>query len=166
MIDKAVQDGQKGFALTDHGNMFGAFKFVAEAEKRGLKPLVWCEFYLVDDRHRRSFSRSKGERDIQYHQLLLAKNQKGYANLSMLCSLGFIEGLYSDFARIDRELIEKYHEGVIATSCCIGAELHQLILAGKEEEAEEKLKWWIDLFGEDYYIELQIQRGRDPLEDE
>src|SRR5690625_247244 len=163
MMDKAVQDGQKGVALTDHGNMFGAFKFVAEAEKRGLKPLVGCEFYLVDDRHRRSFSRSKGERDIRYHQLLLAKNQKGYENLSMLCSLGFIEGLYNDFPRIDRELIEKYHEGVIATSCCIGAELPQLILAGKEEEAEEKLKWWIDLFGEDYYIDLQRHLGIIPL---
>lgn len=165
MMDKAVLDNQKGVALTDHGNMFGAFKFVSEAEKRNLKPLVGCEFYLVDDRHRRSFSRSKGERDVRYHQLLLAKNQKGYENLSMLCSLGFMEGLYNDFPRIDRELLERYHEGVIATSCCIGAELPQLILAGKEEEAEEKLKWWLDLFGEDYYIELQRHRGLDPVDD-
>jgi len=116
MMDKAVRDGQKGVALTDHGNMFGAFKFVAEANKRGLKPIVGCEFYLVKDRHKKSFSRAKGEMDKRYHQLLLAKNKKGYENLSKLCSLGYIEGLYSKYPRIDKELIEKYHEGLSATS--------------------------------------------------
>ncbi len=164
MMDKAVADGQKGVALTDHGNMFGAFKFVAEAEKRDLKPMVGCEFYMVDDRHKQSFSRKKGEKDKRYHQLLLAKDQKGYQNLSMLCSLGFTEGLYNDFPRIDRELLEKYHEGIIATSCCIGAELPQTILRGSEAEAETKLKWWLDLFGEDYYIELQRHQGLENID--
>ncbi|MBY5959244.1 DNA polymerase III subunit alpha [Membranicola marinus] len=164
MMDKAAADGQKGVALTDHGNMFGAFKFVAEAEKRNLKPLVGCEFYLVEDRHKQSFSRKRGEKDKRYHQLLIAKDQKGYQNLSMLCSLGFTEGLYNDFPRIDKELLEKYHEGVIATSCCIGAELPQTILAGKEAELEEKLKWWLDLFGEDYYIELQRHSGLEDID--
>ena len=164
MMDKAVADGQKGVALTDHGNMFGAFKFVAEAEKRNIKPMVGCEFYMVEDRHKQAFSRKKGERDKRYHQLLLAKNQQGYQNLSMLCSLGFTEGLYNDFPRIDKELLEKYHEGIIATSCCIGAELPQTILSGKEDEAESKLKWWLDLFGEDYYIELQRHRGMENID--
>ncbi len=164
MMDKAKQDGQKGVALTDHGNMFGAFKFVAEARKRDLKPIVGCEFYLVEDRHRKSFSRSQGEQDVRYHQLLLAKNQKGYENLSKLCSLGYIEGLYSKFPRIDKELIEQHHEGLIATSCCIGAEIPQAILHGKHEEAEEKLRWWIDLFGEDFYIELQRHRGLENID--
>ena len=95
MMDKAVADGQKGVALTDHGNMFGAFKFVAEATKRNIKPIIGCEFYLVKDRHVKSFSRAKGEADKRYHQLMLAKNRKGYENLCKLCSLGFIEGLYS-----------------------------------------------------------------------
>ncbi|NRA47898.1 MAG: PHP domain-containing protein, partial [Phaeodactylibacter sp.] len=90
MMDKAARDGQKGVALTDHGNMFGAFKFVAEAEKRDLKPIIGCEFYVVEDRHKKAFSRAKGERDRRYHQLMLAKNQQGYENLSKLCSLGFI----------------------------------------------------------------------------
>ncbi|HMR44090.1 MAG TPA: PHP domain-containing protein, partial [Saprospiraceae bacterium] len=121
MMDKAAKDGQKGVALTDHGNMFGAFKFVSEAHKRNLKPVVGCEFYLVADRHKKSFLRSKGEEDQRFHQLLLAKNAKGYENLSKLCSLGFIEGLYSKYPRIDKELLEKYHEGLVATSCCIGA---------------------------------------------
>ncbi|MCO6480530.1 MAG: DNA polymerase III subunit alpha [Phaeodactylibacter sp.] len=164
MMDKAARDGQKGVALTDHGNMFGAFKFVSEAENRGLKPIVGCEFYLVEDRHKQSFSRAAGEQDNRYHQLLLAKNQKGYENLSKLCSLGFIEGLYGKFPRIDKELIEKYHEGLIATSCCIGAEIPQAILHGKLEEAEKKLRWWLDLFGEDFYIELQRHRGLENID--
>jgi len=115
MMEKAANDGQKGVALTDHGNMFGAFKFVAEAEKRDLKPIIGCEFYLVEDRHRKTFSRAKGEQDKRYHQLLLAKNQEGYVNLSKLCSLGFIEGLYSKFPRIDKELLLQHYEGLIAT---------------------------------------------------
>lgn len=164
MMDKAVADGQKGVALTDHGNMFGAFKFVAEAEKRGIKPMVGCEFYLVEDRHKQSFSRKIGEKDKRHHQLLLAKNQTGYQNLSMLCSLGFTEGLYNDFPRIDKELLEKYHEGIIATSCCIGAEIPQTIIFGSEEEAEERLKWWLDMFGEDYYIELQRHKGLENID--
>ncbi len=164
MMDKAKADGQRGVALTDHGNMFGAFKFVAEANRRDIKPIIGCEFYLVQDRHRKTFSRAKGEHDSRYHQLLLAKNRQGYENLCKLCSLGFIEGLYSKYPRIDKELIVKYHEGLVASSCCIGAEIPQLILQGKLEEAEQQLKWWIDLFGEDYYIEIQRHRGLENID--
>ena len=155
LMKKAQADGMPAVALTDHGNMFGAFNFVAEANKYNVKPIVGCEFYLVDDRHKKSFSKEKGERDKRYHQLLLAKDQAGYHNLSKLCSMSFIEGVYSKFPRIDRELLERYHEGLIATSCCIGAEIPQTILFKTEAEAEEKLKWWLDMFGEDYYIEIQ-----------
>lgn len=164
MMAKAARDGQKGVALTDHGNMFGAFKFVAEAERHDLKPIIGCEFYVVEDRHHKTFSRAKGEKDKRYHQLMLAKNQQGYENLSKLCSLGFIEGIYSKFPRIDKELIEKYHEGVVVTSCCIGAIIPQLLLAGKDEEAEKELKWWLNIFGDDYYIELQRHRGLDNID--
>ena len=164
LMDKAVLDGQKGIAITDHGNMFGAFEFVLEAKKRNLKALVGCEFYLVEDRHKKQFYTSKGERDNRYHQLLLAKDQEGYENLSKLCSLGFIEGTYSGFPRIDRELLLQYHKGLIATSCCIGAEIPQTILTGDLEKAEEKVKWWLDLFGEDFYIELQRQRGMESID--
>lgn len=153
MIAKAKEDEQPAVAITDHGNMFGAFHFVNEATKAGVKPIVGCEFYLVEDRHRQQFS--KGEKDIRYHQLLLAKNQKGYQNLAKLCSLGYIEGLYGKFPRIDKNLLEKYKDGLIATSCCIGAEIPQTILSKGTKEAEQKLKWWIDQFGDDYYIELQ-----------
>ena len=152
-------------AITDHGNMFGVFKFVAEAYKHKLnpgdkadkrlkvKPIVGCEFYVVEDRHKKQFT--KENKDKRHHQLLLAKNAEGYKNLSKLCSLGYIEGLYSKWPRIDKELILKYHKGLIATTCCIGAEVPQTILRKGEEEGEKVFKWWLDLFGEDYYIELQ-----------
>jgi len=153
LMAKAKADGMKAIALTDHGNMFGAFNFVAEANKQGIKPIVGCEFYVVKDRHSKSFT--KEDKDVRHHQLLLAKDHEGYKNLSKLCSMGYIDGLYSKWPRIDKELLLKYHEGLIATTCCIGAEVPQAILRQSEEEAEKVFKWYLDLFGEDYYIELQ-----------
>ncbi|MGZ5281108.1 MAG: DNA polymerase III subunit alpha [Bacteroidia bacterium] len=153
MMKKAAADGQKAIALTDHGNMFGAFNFVAEATKNNLKPIVGCEFYMVEDRFRKDFNRE--QKDQRFHQLLLAKDQDGYQNLAKLCSLGYIEGLYSKWPRVDRELIKQYSKGLIATTCCIGAEVPQAILYKTEEEAEKVFKYWLDIFGEDYYIELQ-----------
>lgn len=147
-------------AITDHGNMFGAFEFVSEAYKHKgedgkplVKPVVGCEFYVVKDRHRKTFT--KEQKDERYHQVLLAKNAVGYQNLIKLTSLGYTEGMYSKYPRIDKELIEKYHEGLIATTCCIGAYVPQTILHESEEAAEKEFKWWLDMFGEDYFIELQ-----------
>lgn len=159
LLQKAKDDGQIAAAITDHGNMFGAFKFVAEANKRGVKPIVGCEFYMVDDRHKQKFERSKGEKDKRYHQLLIAKNKIGYHNITKLASLGYTEGQYGKYPRIDKELLEKYHEGIIATSCCIAGEIPQAILEGNNDEAEKRLKWWVEMFGEDYYIELQRHGG-------
>ncbi len=160
LFKKAVKDGQPALAITDHGNMFGAFKFVAEAGKHKnedgslkVKPIVGCEFYVVADRHRKQFTRE--EKDKRFHQLMLAKNAEGYKNLSKLCSLGYIDGFYSKYPRIDKELIEQYHEGLIATTCCLGASVPQAIMRGDMDKAEAEFKWWLDLFGEDYYIELQ-----------
>ncbi len=156
-------------AITDHGNMFGAFEFVSQAWKNtkvvgktesgkditepAIKPIVGCEFYVVKDRHAKVFT--KDMKDERYHQVLLAKNKTGYQNLIKLTSLGFIEGMYSKYPRIDKELIEQYHEGLIATTCCIGAYVPQTILHDGEAKAEQEFKWWLDLFGEDYFIELQ-----------
>jgi len=153
LYKKAAADGMKALAITDHGNMFGVFKFVAEAGKHNVKPIVGCEFYVVDDRHKKQFTKEK--KDKRYHQLMLAKNPEGYKNLVKLCSLGYMEGLYSKWPRIDKELILKHHKGLIATTCCLGASVPQAILRGTEEEAETEFKWWLDLFGEDYYIEMQ-----------
>ncbi len=165
LYQKAIDDNMKALAITDHGNMFGVFDFVGEAYKHKLnpgdkkddrlkvKPIAGCEFYVVKDRHEKKFSREK--KDKRYHQVMLAKNEEGYKNLTKLCSLGFIEGTYGKFPRIDKELILKYHKGLIATTCCIAAEVPQAILNKSEEEAEEVFKWWLDIFGDDYYIELQ-----------
>ncbi len=160
LYKKALNDNMPAIAITDHGNMFGVFNFVAEAwnhktddGKPKVKPIVGCEFYLVQDRHRKSFT--KMDKDVRYHQLLLAKDEEGYKNLCKLSSLGYIEGLYGKYPRIDKELILRYHKGLIATTCCLGAEVPKTILRYGEEEGEKVFKWWLDLFGEDYYIELQ-----------
>ena len=168
LYKKAGKLGMPALAITDHGNMFGVFEFVKQAWNNTkvvgktadgkdkvepvVKPIVGCEFYVVADRHRKTFS--KEQKDERYHQVLLAKNKQGYANLVKLTSLGFIEGMYSKYPRVDKELIEKYHEGLIATTCCIGAYVPQTILHDGEEAAEKEFKWWLDLFGDDYYIEL------------
>ncbi|MFY9463930.1 MAG: DNA polymerase III subunit alpha, partial [Sediminibacterium sp.] len=169
LYQKAADHHMPAVAITDHGNMFGAFEFVSQAWKKTrvvgkddsgkdivepvVKPIVGCEFYVVKDRHAKSFT--KDVKDNRFHQVLLAKNKTGYQNLVKLTSLGYIEGLYSKYPRIDKELIEKYHEGLIATTCCIGAYVPQTILHQGEEKAEQEFKWWLDLFGEDYYIEIQ-----------
>jgi DNA polymerase-3 subunit alpha len=166
---KASADEMPALAITDHGNMFGAFEFVAEAWKNTkvvgtteegneikepvVKPIVGCEFYVVENRHKRQFTRE--EKDQRFHQLLLAKNEIGYKNLVKLCSLGYIEGLYGKYPRIDKELIVQYHEGLIATTCCLAASVPRTILRKGEEEGEIEFKWWFDLFGEDYYVEFQ-----------
>jgi DNA polymerase-3 subunit alpha len=169
LFNKAAKDNMPAVAITDHGNMFGAFEFVSQAWKKTkvigkdaegndiltplVKPIVGCEFYVVEDRFVKSFT--KEQKDKRYHQVLLAKNAQGYQNLVKLTSMGFIEGLYSKYPRVDKKLIEQYHEGIIATTCCIGAYVPQTILNEGEEKAEQEFKWWLDLFGDDYYIEIQ-----------
>ncbi|MFY7652056.1 MAG: PHP domain-containing protein, partial [Chitinophagaceae bacterium] len=169
LFAKAKNDKMPAVAITDHGNMFGVFDFVKHAWKDttvtgndangkpikvpAVKPIVGCEFYVVKDRFQKIFT--KDNKDNRYHQLLLAKNATGYKNLIKLTSLGFIEGMYSKYPRIDKALIEKYKEGLIATTCCIGAYVPQTILNEGVEKAEKEFKWWLDVFGEDYFIELQ-----------
>lgn len=153
MLTKAKNDNQAAVAITDHGNMFGVFKFVNEAKKVGIKPIVGCEFYVVEDRFQKKFTKEK--KDKRYHQLLLAKNDIGYKNIAKLCSLGYIDGLYSKWPRIDLELLKQYKEGLIATTCCIGAIVPQTIIRKGEEEGEKIFKQYLDIFGEDYYVELQ-----------
>jgi DNA polymerase-3 subunit alpha len=160
LYQKAIKDDMPAIAITDHGNMFGAFEFVSEAYKHKnedgslkVKPIIGCEFYVVADRTRKSFT--KEQKDDRYHQVLLAKNKIGYQNLIKLTSLGYIEGLYSKYPRIDKSLIEKYHEGLIATTCCIGAHVPQAILRNGEESGEKEFKWWLGIFGDDFFIEMQ-----------
>ncbi|MEO6613286.1 MAG: DNA polymerase III subunit alpha [Chitinophagaceae bacterium] len=160
LYKKAIKDGMPALAISDHGNMFGVFEFVAEAYKNKdengkvkVKPVVGCEFYITETRHQKTFT--KEQKDKRHHQILLAKNEQGYKNLIKLTSLGFIEGMYGKYPRIDKELILKHHEGLIATTCCLGASVPQAILKKGEEEGENEFKWWLNVFQEDFYVELQ-----------
>ena len=160
LYKKAIKDGMPALAISDHGNMFGVFEFVAEAYKNKdengkvkVKPVVGCEFYITENRNIKTFT--KEQKDKRQHQILLAKNEIGYKNLIKLTSLGFIEGMYGKYPRIDKELVLKYHEGLIATTCCLGASVPQAILRKGEEEGENEFKWWLNVFQEDYYVELQ-----------
>jgi DNA polymerase III subunit alpha len=160
LYNKAIADGMPALAISDHGNMFGVFEFVKHAHtlknedgSLKVKPIVGCEFYITENRFQKQFT--KEQRDPRHHQILLAKNNIGYKNLVKLTSLGYIEGMYSKYPRIDKELIHKYHEGLIATTCCLGALVPQLILKKGEAEAENEFKWWLNIFQKDYYVELQ-----------
>lgn len=160
LYKKAINDKMPALAISDHGNMFGVFNFVKEAYKHLgengkplVKPIVGCEFYITQDRTRKTFS--KDDKDPRHHQILLAKNEQGYRNLVKLTSLGYIEGMYSKYPRIDKQLIHRYHEGLIATTCCLGALVPQTILKLGEKEGENEFKWWLNIFQDDYYVELQ-----------
>ena len=152
LIAKAKAQNMKAIAMTDFGNMYGAFKFVSEALKHEIKPIVGCEYYISEERKKLKFT--KDNPDKRYNQVLLAKNKSGYQNLAKLSSIGFIEGLYGIHPRVDKELVAKYREGVMATTGGLNSEIPYLILHVGEKQAEEAFKWWHNLFGEDFYIEL------------
>lgn len=152
LVNKAVKDGMKALALTDHGNLFGVKNFFDKAKKKGIKPILGCEAYLTPKRFEKE-SKNKGKRDY-FHIILLAKNITGYKNLLKMISLSWTEGFYYK-PRIDYELLEKYHEGIIASSACLGGEIAQAILKDDIEKAEKAVQYYKNLFGNDYYLELQ-----------
>lgn len=148
MLDKASATEMPAIAITDHGNMFGVPKFISDAKYAGVKPIIGCEFYVTP------VSMADKESQKRYHQVLLAKNMTGYKNLVKLCSLGYTDGFYYK-PRIDKETLKNHAEGLIATTCCLASEINRTILQKGEDEAKKIFEWYLDLFGEDYYIELQ-----------
>lgn len=157
LFEKAKADGQQALAITDHGVMFGVKEFLDTAKKfPEVKPIVGCEVYVAPNG--RLLKRGK-EDEQSCHLILLAKNPTGYHNLVKLCSLARIEGYYYR-PRIDHELLQQYHEGLIVCSACLAGELPRLIKAGRLQEAEDCARWYRDLFGPDYYIELMRHRTR------
>lgn len=152
MVAKAKTLGMPAIALTDLGNMYGAFKFVREANNHGIKAIVGCEFYLAEERRKLKFTKDNPDR--RYQQVLLARNKNGYHNLAKLSSLGFIEGLYGIYPRIDKELVRQYRQDLMATTGGLNSEVPHLILHVGEKQAEEAFRWWHELFGEDFYVEL------------
>lgn len=152
IIAQAKANDMPAVALTDLGNLYGAFKFVTEALKHEIKPIVGCEFFIAEERTKLKFT--KDNPDKRYHQVLLAKNKRGYLNLAKLSSIGFTEGLYGIYPRIDRALIEKYREGLIASTGGLSSEIPYLILHVGERQAEEAFQRWHELFKDDFYVEL------------
>jgi DNA polymerase-3 subunit alpha len=152
IVSKAKSLNMPAVAITDLGNMYGAFKFVREALNHGIKAIVGCEFYLSEERKKLKFT--KDNPDKRYNQVLLAKTKNGYQNLAKLSSLGFMEGLYGIHPRIDKALIEEYKQDLIAITGNLNSEIPYLILHVGEKQAEEAFKWWHTQFGNDFYVEL------------
>ena len=148
---RAKELGMKAMAITDHGVMYGAIDFYKACKKEGIKPIIGCEVYVAP--HSR-FDKQPGIDNKYNHLILLAKNNQGYKNLSKLVSIGFTEGYYYK-PRIDLEVLEKYHEGLICLSACLAGSVNQALLNGQEEKAEEIALWHKKVFGDDYYIEIQ-----------
>lgn len=147
MIARAKALGMPAIAITDHGNMMGAFNFVKEAMAKEIKPILGCEFNLCRDR------KNKSNKDDGYQTVLLAKNKAGYHNLAKLSSYANIEGFYY-LPRIDKELLVQYKGELIATTGGLWGEIPYLILNVGETQAEEAFVWWKEQFGEDFYVEL------------
>ncbi len=152
LIDAAKLNGQTAIAITDHGVMYGAVEFYKYAKQRGIKPIIGCEVYVAP---RGRLDKEKFYDSEYTHLVLLCKNETGYKNLIKLVSMGFTEGFYSK-PRVDKELLEKYSDGLIALSACLAGELPRLILKDNYQKAKETALWFKKVFGdENYYIELQ-----------
>lgn len=148
---RAKELGMKAMAITDHGVMFGVIDFYKACMANGIKPIIGCEVYVAP----RKRTDKDPNIDARYnHLILLAKDNEGYKNLTKLVSIGFTEGFYYK-PRIDKEVLEKYHEGLICCSACLAGEIPQAILKGDMEEAEKVAMWFKNIFGEDYYLEIQ-----------
>lgn len=148
---RAKELGMDAIAITDHGVMFGAIDFYKACKKEGVKPIIGCEVYVAP---RSRTDKQPGIDNHYYHLILLAKNNEGYKNLSKLVSLSFVDGYYYK-PRIDREILEKYHKGLICLSACLAGEVNQALLSGQNEKAEQVALWHKKVFGDDYYIEIQ-----------
>ncbi|MCH5152610.1 MAG: DNA polymerase III subunit alpha [Clostridiales bacterium] len=149
MLARCKELNMPAVAVTDHGNMYCAWKFLKAANAAGIKPIIGCEFYMCENLHSVGFDNKE-----YFHLVLLAKNNTGYYNLCKLNSIAFVDGFYYK-PRIDFETLQKYSEGLICLSACIAGQLPRLLLADRPEEAEELALQYKALFGEDYYIEIQ-----------
>lgn len=169
LVDKAIANGMRGMAVTDHGNMMGIKEFfnycnkknkeLKEQGKPEFKPILGCEMYVA----RRTMHDKVKDRGDQggYHLIVLAKNYNGYKNLIKLVSHAWVDGFYMR-PRTDRSELEKYHEDLIVCSACIAGEVPAKILKGDMEGAEEAVQWYKRVFGDDYYLELQRHEVKDP----
>ena len=152
IVSKAIEFNMPAVAVTDHGNMFGAIEFYEKAVKKGVKPIIGCEMYIS-----KSDMKLKNANEKFYnHLILLAKNDTGYQNLSKLVSMSYIDGFYYK-PRIDKNTLKDHCEGLVAMSACIKGEIPYEIVKGRFDSAEESLKFYLDIFKDDFYLEMQVQ---------
>ena len=148
---RAKELGMDSIAITDHGVMFGVIDFYKACKANDVKPIIGCEVYVAP---RTRFDKEPKVDEKYNHLILLAKNNEGYKNLAKLVSLGFTEGFYYK-PRIDKEILEKYHEGLVCLSACLAGEVNQAILNNNMEEAKRVALWFKNIFKDDYYLEIQ-----------
>ena len=156
---RAKELGMDAMAITDHGVMFGAIDFYKACKANGIKPIIGCEVYVAP---RRMADRDPSIDNRYNHLILLAKDNNGYKNLAKLVSLGFTDGFYYK-PRIDKEVLEKYHEGLICSSACLAGEVASEIVKGDMEAAKKSALWFKSIFGEDYYLEIQNNGIKDQV---
>ena len=167
LVDKAIKNGMKGMAITDHGNMFGIKEFFnycnkvneGKPEEEQFKPIFGCEVYCA--RRSLRLKENNGIDKSGWHLILLAKNEVGYHNLIKIVSEAWVDGYYHR-PRTDHESLKRHHEGIIASSACLAGEIPRYISKGQIDEAEKSLLWYKDVFGEDFYIELMRHEVKNP----
>lgn len=153
LVSRVKEMGMNSVAITDHGNVFAAVEFYNECKAQGIKPIIGCEVYVAP---RTRFDR-RGRLDQPYHLILLCKNEQGYKNLCRLVSMAYIEGFYNK-PRVDFELLSQYHDGLVCLSGCLAGEVSRRLSEGDYEGARQTVNRYKELFGEDYYIEIQNHR--------
>ena len=152
MLDKVKANGMNSLAITDHGNLFGALEFYQKCKAAEVNPILGYEAYIAPGKRTdRSASRMK---EASFHLTLLAQNKVGFKNLVKMASVAYLEGFYYK-PRIDKQLLEEYSEGIICLSGCASSELSNYLLADKQDQAEELLRWYEKVFGDRLYLEIQ-----------
>ena len=160
LFERAKELGMPALAITDHGNMYGVKEFLKVAKKfPEVKPIIGCEIYVT--RHYDHKLKDTNHRSY-YHLILLAKNYTGYKNLMKICSTGHIEGLYYGKPRVSHEVIEQHAEGLVCCSACIAGEVPRSIIAGDMAAAEKAIEWHKNIFGDDFYLEVQLHKTEIP----
>ncbi len=153
LVKRLMEYGMPGCAITDHGTLYGLIHFYTKLKEAGLKPILGCEFYVAEGSRFQKKASRRGEAGT--HLILLAKNEEGYRNLIKLGTKAYLEGFYYK-PRIDKDLLKEYHQGLICLTACIEGEIPQLVLQGQMEKALETARIYKELFGEDFYLELQV----------